>query len=112
MAQTHKLGTRHTTVTRKPNGELRVTYHSTDVVTVHSLGAITLDTGGWRTVTTKTRMNQASNQFGLGFQVHQDEFAWFVTIRNAAGELVSQLAFDEQTICFNPRTGRKIRNAA
>lgn len=112
MAQTHKLGTRHTTVTRKPNGELRVTYHSTDVVIVRSLGAITLDTGGWRTATTKTRMNQASNQFGLGFQVHQDEFAWFVTIRNAAGELVSQLAFDEQTVSFNPRTGRKIRNAA
>lgn len=112
MSQVHTLGKAHTTVTRKGNGELRVTYHNTDVVTVHANGNVTLDTGGWRTATTKTRMNQASNQFGLGFQVHQDEFAWFVTIRNASGELVSQLAFDERAVSFNPRTGRKTRNAA
>lgn len=33
--------------------------HDTDVVTYHPDGSITLDTGGWFTVTTKDRMNNA-----------------------------------------------------
>ena len=39
--------------------------------------AIILDTGGWFTPTTKTRMNQTSNAFGLGFQVYQKNYEWF-----------------------------------
>lgn len=113
MAQIHKLGTRHTTVTRKPTGEIRVTYHSTDVVTVHANGNITLDTGGWRTVTTKTRMNQAANQFGLGYQVSQSDGIWSVRVWSESySKPLSQLAFDERTITFNPKTGRKIRAVA
>lgn len=109
MAQIHKLGTRHTTVVRKPSGEIRVMYHSTDVVTVHANGNVTLDTGGWRSVTTKTRMNQAANQFGLGFQVWQQDYKWSVYVRAENGEWKSALAFDEHTITFNPTTGRKVR---
>jgi len=108
MAQIHKLGTRHTTVVRKPTGEIRVTYHSTDVVTVHANGNITLDTGGWRTVTTKTRMNQAANQFGLGYQVYQTGGVWRVMVGDNQGEWKSGPAFDEQRITFNPKTGRKV----
>ncbi len=40
---------------------------------------IRLDSGKWRTVTTKRKMNQASNQFGLGYQVFQRKGEWFVT---------------------------------
>lgn len=58
-----------------------VNYHGTDVVAFNrDTGRIVLDHGGWLTVTTKTRMNQASNQFGLGFQVYQENFEWFVAI--------------------------------
>jgi hypothetical protein len=54
-----------------------VTYHSTDVV-VFSKEEIVLDTGGWFTVTTKARMNQASNEFGLGYQVYQEKGYWYI----------------------------------
>ena len=88
MSQTHRLGTVATAFSRGADDVLRVTYHTTDVVTVYPNGRIDLDHGGWRTVTTKLRMNQASNQFRLGFLVWQKDFEWFVDI-------------DGQTIPFN-----------
>ena len=54
-----------------------IKYHDTEVV-VFSAGAILLDSGGYKTVTTKRRMNQASDQFDLGFQVYQQKKEWFV----------------------------------
>ena len=62
------------------NGRISVTYHNTLVVEVTPTH-IHLDTGGWKTNTTRTRMNQASNQFNLGYQVYQKDFAWFVDFR-------------------------------
>ena len=46
---------------------------------------ILLNTGGWKSVTTKRKMNQASAQFGLGFSVFQRKrndtwYAWYVQI--------------------------------
>ena len=79
MSQTRTVGRTATTVARGNDGALRVTYHSTDVVTVNQDGSITLNTGGWRSKTTKLRMNQASNQYGLGYQVWQKDWEWFVT---------------------------------
>jgi hypothetical protein len=78
MSQTQRLGTRSTSVRRSTDGTLTVTYHATDVVTVRPDGVIILNTGGWKTATTRTRMNQAANQFGLGYQVFQKDFRWFV----------------------------------
>lgn len=54
-------------------------YHSTAVVQVHPGGHITLNSGGWRSATTKLAMNQASNQDNLGFWVSQRDHEWFVT---------------------------------
>lgn len=42
---------------RRGNGDIAVKLHGTDVVTFHPDESITLDTGGWHTVTTKQRMN-------------------------------------------------------
>jgi hypothetical protein len=56
--------------TGKDNLRTQVWYHSTCVVEFDK-DVIKLCTGGWRTATTKTRMNQASNQFGLGYSVYQ-----------------------------------------
>jgi hypothetical protein len=79
MAQTDKIGkTATNAILDNITGEITVRYHSTDVVKVRG-GIITLDSGGWRTNTTKTRMNQASNAFSLGFKVHQKDFDWYVT---------------------------------
>ncbi len=80
MGQTRIVGKVATTITTDAGGVMRVTYHDTDVVTVYPNGRIDLDNGGWFTPTTKVRMNQASAQFGLGFQVFQKDWDWFVDI--------------------------------
>lgn len=67
-----------TRVWRDPEGVLRVQYHQTCVVAVYPDGSIELDTGGWKTATTKARMNQAAHQFNLGFRVYQHKHEWFV----------------------------------
>lgn len=54
-----------------------VRYHNTDVVRF-SPRWIVLNTGGWRTATTKTRMNQTSRQFNLEFKVFQKKGEWYV----------------------------------
>lgn len=77
MSQTTQVGRVATTIRTTPEGQTQVIYHSTPVVSFnHKL--IILNHGGWMTNTTKTRMNQASVEFGLGFQVYQKDFNWFV----------------------------------
>lgn len=78
MSRQDTLG-RHATTIAVEQGITRVTYHKTVVVSFNA-DHIRLDSGGWRTVTTKTRMNQASRQFELGFSVFQKDFEWFVDI--------------------------------
>lgn len=39
-------------------GAICVRLHSTDVVSIHADGTYTLNSGGWRTVTTKARINE------------------------------------------------------
>jgi hypothetical protein len=79
MAQQHKIGTHATTISRI-DGRIIVTYHSTPVVTVDADGTITLNSGGWRSATTKIRINQVANQFGLRFRVHQRDFQWWLRV--------------------------------
>jgi hypothetical protein len=78
MGQTSRVQGRATTVKKDSAGNLVVTYHSTDVVTVKPDGTVELRTGGWRTATTLQRMRQASNQYKLGYSVYQKAYAWFV----------------------------------
>src|SRR5439155_16066680 len=54
-----------TSVTTEPDGTVAVRYHRTDVATLHPDGTVTLRTGGWRTVTTRRRINQALRYFGV-----------------------------------------------
>jgi hypothetical protein len=54
-----------------------VQYHATQVCRFDAC-FVTLDTGGWRTVTTKDRMNYASGKFELGFRVWQRDHVWYV----------------------------------
>lgn len=62
-----------------PDGTRRVRLHDTDVVTIAPNGTITLDSGGWKTVTTKDRMNSA---LPAGWIVYANR-GWFV--RTPAG---------------------------
>jgi hypothetical protein len=57
------------------------TYHQTDVATVEG-NKVHLYTGGYRTNTTKVRMNQFANQFCDGaFSVYQRNYEWYVSIK-------------------------------
>lgn len=64
------------TNTRSEDGYTIIRYHDTDVVKFND-NEVVLQTGGWFTMTTKTRMNQASNQFGLGYTVYQKNHTWY-----------------------------------
>ncbi len=80
MAQMQRVGDHKTTV-KADQRMISVVYHSTEVVRVERdlIGnVITLRSGGYRTATTKTRINQAANAYGLGFQVFQKAGDWYV----------------------------------
>src|SRR5882762_2348120 len=42
---------------RRHSGKIAIQLHATDILTFHSDGQIDLNTGGWDTVTTRSRMN-------------------------------------------------------
>ncbi len=76
MSQQSRLGKGNTTVYTRED-MMRVRFHYTDVVSWND-STIILNTGGWQTATTKSRMNQASRQFDLGYSVYAKNFGWFV----------------------------------
>ena len=76
MTQTYQIGKVGTKI-HTHEGVTYVTYHATDVVKFDQ-DMIILDTGGWFTNTTRTRMNQTSNQFDLGYHVYQKDYTWYV----------------------------------
>ncbi len=81
MGQVKTVGTTATTISN--DGEYTiVTYHATQVIKWNEKEII-INTGGYRTVTTKNRINQASNQYGLGIYVKQKNGFWFVSIRDS-----------------------------
>lgn len=79
MPRMDKLSNYRTTV-MATNGRLSVVYVSTEIVLKTPDGQITLDSGGFRTVTTRRKMCQAANQFGLPYSVYQHKGAWFVNL--------------------------------
>ncbi len=80
MPRMDKLSNYKTTITGS-NGKTIVTYQTTQIVVWDNV-EITLNSGGWETVTTKRKMNQTANQFGLGYSVFQKNHVWFVKLPN------------------------------
>ena len=76
MSQTKTIG-HHATSISTYKDMVTVTYHNTEVVKFDK-DDIILNTGEYFTNTTKVRMNQASNQYNLGYRVFQVCFKWFV----------------------------------
>jgi hypothetical protein len=91
MAQQYQVRGRSTAIFTDDDGLTKIVYHHTPVVSFNA-DKVVLNTGGYHTSTTKTRMNQASHQFGLGYGVFQKDWAWFVTFK---GET---LPFDDTTM--------------
>tara|TARA_R100000306_G_C4373129_1_gene140840 strand:+ start:76 stop:369 length:294 start_codon:yes stop_codon:yes gene_type:complete len=76
------IGTHMTTIGRdEETNAISVRYHRTNVVQFNG-STVTLDHGEWLTQTTKRRMNQASEQFNLGFHVYQKDNVWFVSTKS------------------------------
>ena len=84
--------TRHNTRITYDNVGRIVTYHTTAIVRHNTLqGVITLNSGGWQTVTTKVRMNQYAHEFANGaYSVYQQKGVWYVRIHTGpqAGQTV------------------------
>jgi len=78
MSQQHTVGSHATTISTTDR-TTAIKYQNTDVVTFNS-DTITLNSDGWLTMTTKLRMNQASNQYNLGYRVHQRAGEWLVDL--------------------------------
>jgi hypothetical protein len=67
----------HATTIAADGDAMVVTYHRTQIVRFTE-GAITLCMGGYDTVTTRRKMNQAAAQFRLPFSVYRDKGETFM----------------------------------
>ena len=92
MGQQQRVGT-HKTNTVTLEGMTNIVYHSTAVVQFDN-DKIILNSGGWDTRTTKSRMNQASNQYGLGFEVYQVNYSWYVDYKGETIPFADGLTLD------------------
>jgi len=106
MGQMSRVSTNNTKVFTDLDGSLCVMLHNTIVWRRKLDGTVILDTGGWRTVTTKARMNQAFNQFGPSYAVGQNKGEW--SVRN--WETGVEIPFDDRTLEI-PATGEAARIA-
>jgi len=78
-----------TRIERRDDDRIAVRYHQTDVVTYHDDGRIVLDSGGYQTATTKTRINDYApvslwQRRGNWFLNDGEPFADGVTLTNGA----------------------------
>lgn len=80
----------NTYLERRPddNDALAIRLHNTDVVTLHrpteDTELVTLDTGGWLTVTTKGRMHT----YAPGIRIESDRGVWQVAILDPDGDTI------------------------
>lgn len=80
-----QIGTHKTSVYTDSHGTLCVKYHQTVIAKRDSNGKITLDSGGWKTATTKMRMNQALRVWGTEYYVCQIKHVWYVHVNKGNG---------------------------
>lgn len=55
---------------------LAVELHETDIITITTTGLLTLDSGGWRTMTTKARIN---DYLPVGFSLYTERGVWYLS---------------------------------
>lgn len=83
------------TYLHRRDDRIAVTYHETDVVTYHPDGTVVLDSGGWRTSTTKERLHNFSP-----LRVWQEDSIWYVSGPPKYGE--SPIYLFEDGITLHP----------
>jgi hypothetical protein len=82
----------HTTVIDVEN-LVSVTYHATTVASL-SDGVLVLNSGGWLTATTKSRINEFCDALGLPVKVYQFNFDWYVKAGKANLNFVDGMTID------------------
>lgn len=87
MPQLNRISRNNTKVARYTDNTM-VTLHSTIIVNV-TRERILLYTGGWFTATTRNRMNQVSNEMGLGYRVEQHKGLWRVRYQGRVEHFVN-----------------------
>jgi len=90
-AESRKIGN-NTYLERRDGGKIAVRLHSTDVITFEPSGDFVLNSGGWRTTTTKERINRYSSisLIQRGGLWYIDDCLFYDGIRfSESGELLS-----------------------
>lgn len=77
-----KIIQRNTFEYHRPNGDRAIRFHVTDIIVYHADGRITLDSGGWKTMSTKDRINSHLR----GYNVGSDRGTWFVYASDGGGQ--------------------------
>ena len=54
----------------------------------HNTQALKLNTGGWQSVTTKSRLNAILDQLMYGARVYQKNFDWFLSYNNQTYDFI------------------------
>lgn len=72
----------NTYIVREDSETVGVIYHSTLIFTINIDGVITLNSGGWHSHSTKSRMNEIArlgqDGYDSVFTVHQSDYVWYV----------------------------------
>ena len=76
------------------DGRTQVIYHGSVIVCFNS-NKVILSSHGWRTSSTKQRINQASEEFGLGFTVYQKNWNWYVNCKGGSLDIASSQVFHD-----------------
>jgi len=87
---------RATTIRTLPRGGISVVYHNTEVVRIEK-GILTLNSGGYRTATTKQRMNQYTPD---NVSVYQQKGKWFVDVGNSMYQFEDKMRIDLPSLLF------------
>ena len=69
------------TIIDQYDGNIHIRYQDTDVVIFKADGTIVLNSGGWRTATTKSRINAAINAYG--WYLYQEKGEWYIQNKNS-----------------------------
>ena len=101
MSQTQKISRNNTCVSNHADGSKSVTLHSTEVAHWNPITRqLRLCTGGWYTVTTRTRMSQAMNEWGIPVRIGFTKKERAAEVYEVGtGRTISKHLFDSQHIC-------------
>lgn len=81
---------RFTRIIRRRDNEIVIRHYATDIITYFEDGAIRLDTGGWRSFTTKERLNEYTPR---DLRIFQRRGVWFWSAGKQLGHFADGIVF-------------------